>query len=415
MTFIKNKNQIFISNGHSNFFLSDNASWLISREYKIRYICSFYPKKKYVNFLNFLKIDNLPIVKRFIARKKDILDEKYIYHSLISELLHQIAVAFFKKNNNSKISDFFAYLSMFLLRFYSAVILFFFSNKNDIYYFRTGYGGIALLIAKYKKLKTVSDHSIVNPQLLDFLINNNGSFPKKNEITKVSLYWKKILYDCLNSDKLIVNSSFVKDTFEFSFKNIKIDILVPFFNFNIKNSNKNLKNDSNTISIAFAGNFEKRKGADNFIKIIDNLNNEKFLIKIIGNVDYIYLEKLKKLKTNIRLLGYMSIEDMFLELQESDIFLFPSLAEGSARVLNYAMLAKNLILTTPNSGSIITNNFNGYLFDPSDILSFKNIILNYNDNYNNMLRIKSNAYDSINKILKTSAYYKDLEDVLFSQ
>lgn len=414
MTFIKNKNQIFISNGHSNFFLTDNASWLISRGYKIRYICSFYPKKKYVNFLNFLKINNLPKVERFIARKRDILDEKYIYHSLISELLHQIAIAFFKKNNNSKISNFFAFLSMFLLRVYSALLLFFFSNKNDIYYFRTGYGGIALLIAKFKKLKTVSDHSIVNPQLLDFLINNNGSFPKKNEITKVSLYWKKVLYDCLNSDKLIVNSSFVKDTFNYSFKNLKINVLIPFFNYKNKNLSKTLNKVCNPISIVFAGNFEKRKGAENFIKIIHNLNRSNFLIKIIGNVDYIYLKKLKKLKANIRLLGYMSIEDMFLELQESDIFLFPSLAEGSARVLNYAMLAKNLILTTPNSGSIIKNNINGYIFDPSDILSFKSIILNYDKNYKDMLIIKSNAFQTINKIMTKSSYYKDLEDVLFS-
>ena len=414
MTFIKNKNQIFISNGHSNFFLTDNASWLISRGYKIRYICSFYPKKKYVNFLNFLKINNLPKVERFIARKRDILDEKYIYHSLISELLHQIAIAFFKKNNNSKISNFFAFLSMFLLRVYSALLLFFFSNKNDIYYFRTGYGGIALLIAKFKKLKTVSDHSIVNPQLLDFLINNNGSFPKKNEITKVSLYWKKVLYDCLNSDKLIVNSSFVKDTFNYSFKNLKINVLIPFFNYKNKNLSKTLNKVCNPISIVFAGNFEKRKGAENFIKIIHNLNRSNFLIKIIGNVDYIYLKKLKKLNANIRLLGYMSIEDMFLELQESDIFLFPSLAEGSARVLNYAMLAKNLILTTPNSGSIIKNNINGYIFDPSDILSFKSIILNYDKNYKDMLIIKSNAFQTINKIMTKSSYYKDLEDVLFS-
>ena len=58
-------------------------------------------------------------------------------------------------------------------------------------------------------------------------------------------------------------------------------------------------------------------------------------------------------------------------MSNSDIFLFPSLAEGSANVIFEAMASGCAIITTPNSGSIVKNNHNGFIINPGDAFQLK--------------------------------------------
>ena len=53
--------------------------------------------------------------------------------------------------------------------------------------------------------------------------------------------------------------------------------------------------------------------------------------------------------------------------QQSDVFVFPSLAEGSAYVTYEAMASELPLVTTPNSGSVVRDGVDGFLVPAGDI------------------------------------------------
>jgi len=64
--------------------------------------------------------------------------------------------------------------------------------------------------------------------------------------------------------------------------------------------------------------------------------------------------------------GRVDRRELAARLSAADVFLFPSLAEGSARVVFEALAAGCYVVTTPNSGSIVEDGVHGALVKPDD-------------------------------------------------
>jgi len=75
------------------------------------------------------------------------------------------------------------------------------------------------------------------------------------------------------------------------------------------------------------------------------------------------LAQLKSLP-NVRWHGIVTRPVLADLMGEADIFVFPSLAEGSARVVFEAIATGCHVITTPNSGSIIGREAEGDLIEP---------------------------------------------------
>jgi glycosyltransferase involved in cell wall biosynthesis len=56
-------------------------------------------------------------------------------------------------------------------------------------------------------------------------------------------------------------------------------------------------------------------------------------------------------------------------MTDAHVFVFPSLAEGSARVVFEALATACYVITTPNSGSIVEDGIHGALIPPGDVES----------------------------------------------
>jgi glycosyltransferase involved in cell wall biosynthesis len=57
------------------------------------------------------------------------------------------------------------------------------------------------------------------------------------------------------------------------------------------------------------------------------------------------------------------------------VFVFPSFAEGSARVIFEALACGGYIITTPNSGSIVEDGVHGALVPPGDAVQLRAAIV----------------------------------------
>ena len=69
---------------------------------------------------------------------------------------------------------------------------------------------------------------------------------------------------------------------------------------------------------------------------------------------------------SVTLWPHCSREDLRERYRAADVFVFPSLAEGSARVIFEAMACGCAIITTPNAGSVVRDGENGLLIPTSD-------------------------------------------------
>jgi glycosyltransferase involved in cell wall biosynthesis len=111
---------------------------------------------------------------------------------------------------------------------------------------------------------------------------------------------------------------------------------------------------------------------------------------IIGNIcdDARKLIKEYQNEESIRFVGFADPRE---EYKQSDIFVFPSLEEGSALV-TYEALASGLpLITTFNSGSIIRDGKEGIIIPIRDVNAIKEKILYFYKNPKEIKKMAKNA------------------------
>lgn len=93
----------------------------------------------------------------------------------------------------------------------------------------------------------------------------------------------------------------------------------------------------------------------------------------------------------------------------ADVFIFPSLAEGSARIVFEALACGCYVITTPNSGSIVKDGIHGALVPPGDVDTLEATIRYAITHPDKVAQIgKRNA-----ELIRSRYRQKDYGDVLF--
>ena len=171
-------------------------------------------------------------------------------------------------------------------------------------------------------------------------------------------------------------------------------------------SNSNPQKNKSTISCISICRQEPRKGINYFIRAIKILKDNQFPIraKIVGSGDLLEknmkLAKKLKLDDTIEFTGFVqNISDV---LSESDIFIQPSLQEGSGSISVFeAMLSGVPVITTTCDGlpEDIENNFSGILIPPMNSESLAKAIMNLSTNNELINRLISNGIKTVEEKL----------------
>jgi glycosyltransferase involved in cell wall biosynthesis len=121
-----------------------------------------------------------------------------------------------------------------------------------------------------------------------------------------------------------------------------------------------------TLRLLFAGAMDKRKGGAALIKALERINDVPWTLEIIAHIDADLLQRHSSFFNNPRVTrrGLVTRKQLAAEMTKADAFVFPSLAEGSARVVFEALAAGCYVITTPNSGSIVETGKHGELVAP---------------------------------------------------
>jgi glycosyltransferase involved in cell wall biosynthesis len=168
------------------------------------------------------------------------------------------------------------------------------------------------------------------------------------------------------ADAVFVPSEFVLESFrEEGFNDSKLH-LIPFgVDLNTFRPPEGGR-DGKECTVLFVGRLSLRKGIQYLLPAWDRANVDGEL-RLIGRVD----ESAKAVvepyrdRNDIRFLGW--VDDPVAEYKQSDVFVFPSVEEGSALVTYEAMAAGLPSVVTPNSGSLVEHGVHGQVVEPRNV------------------------------------------------
>ena len=258
-------------------------------------------------------------------------------------------------------------------------------NDGVVFHVRSGAGqGGAIRLAKKKGMKVLVDHSALHPAQTEANLKADCErWGVPLSIAPNAGVWKNVLKDCAEADILMVNANHIRDSFvERGYDPKKIRVVYlgvrdDFRNVTIQRLESGRKN--NVPRVLFTGNFSLLKGAEYLLESLRILNERGVRVHydVVGAVsapkamlEHFNIDALNsKLETSslpITFHGPVPQDDLKQFLAESDIYLFPSLADGCAQSGMEALTAGLPVVATYQSGLPITDDETGCVVPKKD-------------------------------------------------
>ena len=352
---------VIIANGFDRFLLLLSAAEAERRGRLDRCLAGFYPTAQMTNRLSKLGLLKQKRIARLLDRQVALPDERLITAPVLESLGHlggriigpsaiQMArTAFARKAKRAVMA-----------------------SSATIYHYRTGYGHGSAIAARQKGMATLADHTIAHPAVLAHLVDHQGCLPLKGKQGRIEPLWTRIMDDLRHADRVLVNSDFVKETFVHQgWDPDRIEVVYQGLDdafFDLLPGRHQQPPADGPLKLVFAGAFEQRKGADHIAKALSAIDDLPWTLELVGPIDEAMRTKHQAFLSDPRVavIGRVDRRELAMRLSAADIFLFPSLAEGSARVVFEALAAGCYVVTTPNSGSIVQDGVHGALVKPDD-------------------------------------------------
>ena len=239
------------------------------------------------------------------------------------------------------------------------------------YHFRSGFGLESLDAARRRRIPTICDHSIVHPATLEPLTQNGGRLPTGWRARGLRGIWRLVVRDIEGADWVVVNSDFVRETFEWvGLDTTRVRVIYAGVEDEFMDSilGRDASLAEGPLRLLFAGEIGQRKGADVLFRALSTLKGVDWRLDLIGPVNPAIAAGWSKFLNDSRVVlhGTVRIRQLAALMSRAEVFVFPSLAEGSARVVAMAMAAGCYVVSTPNGGSIVRDGIHGRLVPPGD-------------------------------------------------
>jgi glycosyltransferase involved in cell wall biosynthesis len=326
-----------------------------------------------------LSLQEVTEIARLLDRDEVDLDKNLIAPLWFPELLIQISVLLRRAVGSKAISEYVQNQGFITYSRQAAQIIQ--KTEAKLYHYRSGFGHQSVQLAKQKGMITLCDHTIAHPSVLQFLIDNQGKMPGAAQHLYIDRLWAKILEDVNQADHVVVNSDFVKQTFINQGWNpervhvVYLGVDQKFFQ-TVPIRQHHTLDKTQPIKLLFAGLFGARKGAKVLIQALMALTDLPWQLEIVGEIEPVIAEKYREFLSSpdIKHIGIVPRDRLAQYMVNANVFIFPSLAEGSARVIFEALACGCFIITTPNSGSIVQHNISGLIVPPGDPTALENAI-----------------------------------------
>lgn len=359
--------KVVLSIGHGRIHFMQSAFSLAQRGVMIRLIMGWLPKRSDSLFIRWCsKFTGVDIASEMRSRK--------ITHPNIE--VKQCRGAEFLMNGFFMACRFFHY-SRTKAMVCGWRLFGFCSRKHlkdaEVLHVRSGAGqGGAIRCARKRKMKVLVDHSIAHPVFMERQLR--GEYERHGvpfDMGISSPFWRLVIRDCLDADRVLVNSDFVRDTFiEAGFPKEKLCVVHTGTRsdfWGLREANM----PGRAPRLLFTGSFGFRKGGEYILEALRILKERG---KVVMHMDVVgghkgavkLIEAYRSFELPITFHEQVPQDDLKQYLQNADIYVFPSLAEGCACSGLEAMAAGLCVVATRESGLPITDGETGFLVSAKD-------------------------------------------------
>lgn len=241
----------------------------------------------------------------------------------------------------------------------------------DVFHVRSGAGqGGAIAQARRKGMKILVDHSCLHPAAcLRNLEADYGRWGRRIPIRPSERgVWACVEQDCKDADLIMVNADHIKKSFVeqgYDPDKIRVNYLGVREDFW---SLKTCYRKEGCFTVLFTGNFQILKGAEYILESLRILVEQGADVKyeIVGEVVIPDELKIRYEGLPITYHGAIPQDDLKRFLSESDLYLFPSLADGCASSGMEALAAGLPVVATVTSGLPIKDGVTGMIVPSRD-------------------------------------------------
>lgn len=269
------------------------------------------------------------------------------------------------------------------------------SGASAVYGFNSG--SLELFqAAKRIGLKTVLEQTIA-PRIIEKKILEETPAPrewkaelKKNE--EIEGFVERERQEWELADKIVCGSDFVKESIEICGGPAEKCVVVPYgvdVGGIIPSDEKKYADKKSRLRVITVGAVGLRKGSYIVKELAEKLKNIAEF-RMIGPITC-SAEASKELSKYVDVRGSVPRGEMARHYQWADIFLLPSLCEGSATVTYEAMSYGLPVICTPNTGSIVEDNESGYIFYHTDIDGMSKALESLFKERNTLIRLAAGA------------------------
>ena len=271
------------------------------------------------------------------------------------------------------------------------------------------------IVIRYAKKHHIK---IIYEQILAYDVNQFIAEPSDIEHDKKLSNQKENL---IAADKVLMASHFVKKSIlnRINSKELERKIqIIPYgasiadFNYHTRIYQKGKK-----LSLLIVANISKRKGIDYLIKAMEGLQGKAVQLNMIGAPDTggeILLDKIKQ-ASNINYYGKIPHAEIHKFFDQSDVFVLPSLAEGSSLSVYEAIAAGMPCIVTENVGSVIEDKKDGLIIEAKSSKAIIDAILYFLNNPDEVERMSVNTQKTIKEFSwnefekKIGDFYRKIE------
>ena len=367
---------VIVSNGFSRYNLAPAAAELARRGLLRRFITGGYPVGGWWRAACRVGLDRVTVLAR-LGRRGEAIPEAAIDALWGAEAVQKAGGVIARLPLLGAVGD---WLDVFGYRLYGRRadrIIERFGAPGAIYHYRSGFGGPSVARARRMGMLALCEHTIAHPCLVDYLVTHRGRLPPAGAEPEPTPFWRNVRDDLARADHILVNSDFVKTTFlhqGWAPERVHVIYLGVDDRFlGMLPARRRESADRPPLRLLFAGGFEARKGAEVLAEALGGLDDRSWRLDIIGGVAPATARGLGGFLGDPRVEapGHLPRPALAARMAAADIFVFPSLAEGSARVVFEALAAGCYVITTENAGSIVADGVHGLLVPPGDAAALR--------------------------------------------
>jgi glycosyltransferase involved in cell wall biosynthesis len=205
------------------------------------------------------------------------------------------------------------------------------------------------------------------------------------------------------ADRIICGSTFARDALAEVGGPVERCAVVPYAGYRVPSGAVGMRGEqaersprcNGVLRVLFVGTLQLRKGLPYLLEALRQLSDPRIKVRLVGP-SRLSNPAIQALGEWCHIVGPVPRDQVAAQYDWADVFVLPTLSEGSANVVYEAMASGLAVVTTPNAGSIIHAGEDGLLVPIRDVEALANALRQLTESDETRARLGQQAQKRLN-------------------